>query len=113
MQSYLILIGAQLFFTTSDLLARHYVSLYGFRFQNFISLWFIAFILLKAFAITAQLYIFSQFQLGKTMALFGAVSIILSNVLGFLLLNEVLTLKEYVGIVLAIAAILVIALGRS
>jgi hypothetical protein len=38
-----------------------------------------------------QLYVFTAIDLGKTMALFGAFSIILANSLGFLVLKEVLS----------------------
>lgn len=113
MNPYFILVGAQLCFTITDLMGRHFIGAYGFKLSNFISLWFLTYVVLKAGAITAQLYIFSQFQLGKTMALFGATSIILSNVLGFLILNEVLSVKEYLGIILAVTAFLIIGLAKA
>ena len=56
-----------------------------------------------------QLYVFSQIQLGYTMALFGATSIILANVLGFLFLKEVLSPLGYVGVMLAVLGFLVLA----
>ena len=43
------------------------------------------------------------------MALFGAVSIVLANVMGFLLLKEVMTPATYVGVTLAVVAFLVLA----
>ena len=43
-----------------------------------------------------QLYVFSVIELGKTMALFGATSIVLANVLGFLVLKETLSLEAYI-----------------
>jgi drug/metabolite transporter (DMT)-like permease len=46
------------------------------------------------------------------MALFGATSIVLVNILGVLLLDEVLTLRGYAGVTLAILAFLVMALGK-
>ena len=36
---------------------------------------------------------FTTIELGKTMALLGAISIILSNLLGFLILKEVLPIR--------------------
>ena len=44
------------------------------------------------------------------MAIFGAVSIVLSNILGLFLLGEVLSIGNYAGVSLAIVAFLVLAL---
>jgi hypothetical protein len=63
---------------------------YGFKPAAFFSVWFGLYFLLRTVAMFGQLYIFTTIELGKTMALFGAVSIILSNLLGFLILKEVL-----------------------
>jgi hypothetical protein len=59
-----------------------------------------------------QLYIFTTTELGKTMALFGAVSIILSNLLGFLVLKEVLPVGVYVGVSFAVVAFLILAVSK-
>lgn len=82
----------------------------GFSFQSFIHPWFIAYFTVRFVAMFGQLYIFSLIELGKTMALFGAVSIMLANILGFLLLKEVLSMPEYAGIALAIVAFLILTL---
>jgi multidrug transporter EmrE-like cation transporter len=57
-----------------------------------------------------QLYIYSAMKLGPSVALFGAGSIIIGNVMGFLLFKETLTLPVYVGVSLAICAFLALAL---
>jgi hypothetical protein len=49
-----------------------------------------------------QLYIFTTIELRKTMALFGAISIILSNLLGLLILKEVLPVGVYIGVSFAV-----------
>ena len=68
--------------------------------------------LIRIPATFGQLYLFTQMNLGKTMALFGAVSIILSTGLAFLLFQETVTPAQYVGITLAILAILTLTLIR-
>ena len=45
----------------------------------------------------------------RTMALLAAASIIISNILGFLFLKEVLTGPAYIGVFLAVTAMLVMA----
>ncbi len=107
-----ILVGSQLLFTTSDLTARAHMRGPGsFAASNFLSLWFLAYMLIRTAATFGQLYVFSQAQLGRTMALFGATSIVLSNVLGLLVLGEALSAAAYVGVSLAVLAFVVLSLG--
>ncbi len=108
--SVLILVGSQLLFSTGDLLARTYMRKYGFTLATFLSLWFAVYFTIRTVAMFGQLYVFTTVQLGKTMALFGAVSIILSNVLGLLFLKEVLSPGAYVAVVLAVTAFVALAL---
>jgi hypothetical protein len=46
------------------------------------------------------------------MALFGAASIVLGNLLGVLLLRDLLSVRSYAGIALAIVAFTVMSLGK-
>lgn len=111
MGSYIaVLVIAQIIFTTSDLLARHNMAKYGFAVSTFISLWFLGYFLIRIIAMFGQLYVFTNVELGKTMALFGATSIILSNILGFLLLKEVLSPTSYFGVSLAVLAFFILAI---
>lgn len=69
--------------------------------------------MLRTIATFAQLYVFATVELGRSMALFGAMSIVLANVLAVLLLGEVLSVGGYLGVALAVSAFLVLALlGR-
>ena len=102
-----ILIGTQCLFTLSDVMGRTYMARYGFRLSTFISLWFLAYTLVRQLATFGQVYIFANIQLGKTMAMFGAVSIVLSNVVGLLYLGEKISPVSYFGIFLAILAFIV------
>ncbi|OGE78117.1 MAG: hypothetical protein A2751_03065 [Candidatus Doudnabacteria bacterium RIFCSPHIGHO2_01_FULL_46_14] len=108
----LILIGSQLLFTASDTLARSYMKDHGFHLATFFAPWFLFYLLLRMPAVLGQLYIFSSIELGKTMALFAVVTIILSNLIGLLLLKEVLSVSAYVGIALAITAFIVLYFSK-
>jgi len=110
--SILIIIITQLLFTGSDLLARYNMPKLGFRFAAFFSAWFIIYFLIRTIAMFGQLYIFTTIELGKTMALFGAVSIILSNLLGLLILKEVLPVVVYIGVSFAVVAFLILAVSK-
>lgn len=107
---FIILIFTQILFTTSDLIGRYFMSKHGFTLSNFTSLWFLFYLLIRIPATFGQLYVFTQINLGKTMSLFGAVSIILSTALAFLLFKETITPTQYIGITLAILAILTLTL---
>jgi len=108
----LIIIVTQLLFTGSDLLARYNMPKYGFNISAFFSTWFAIYFIVRTIAMFGQLYIFTTIELGKTMALFGAVSIILSNLLGFLILKEVLPVGVYIGVSFAVVAFLILAISK-
>ncbi len=108
----LIIIGSQLLFTSGDLLARHYMPLQGFKLATFVSWWFLVYATIRTVATLGQLFIFTQMEVGKTMAMFGATSLVLVNVLGFMLLGEKLSPPIYLGIMLAVAAILIVGLNK-
>jgi hypothetical protein len=75
----------------------------------FFSWWFLVYQLIRQVAMFGQLYVFACMPLGKTMALMGAASIIISNALGFLFLKEILSPIAYEGVALATIAILIMA----
>ncbi len=107
-----IIVGSQLLFTTSDLIARHNMQTQGFKLATFVSGWFLFYVGIRTVATFGQLFIFTQMEVGKTMALFGASSLILVNVLGLLILKEQLSLGVYFGIMLAVIAILLVGLSK-
>lgn len=105
----MILIGSQCLFTLSDVMGRIYMAKYGFRLSGFISFWFLIYFIIRQAATFGQLYMFTNIPLGKTMAFFGAVSIVLSNLISFFYLGEKLSLISYLGVLLAILAFLLMA----
>lgn len=106
----IVIVGTQLLYSIADLMGRFYMHKQGFVLATFFTGWFLAYTLIRTVATFGQLYVFSTVELGKSMALFGAVSIILSNLLGFLVLKEVVSTGAYIGITLAIIAFLILAL---
>lgn len=104
-----LLVGTQCLFTLTDVMGRTYMVKHGFKAASFLSLWFILYLLVRQVATFGQLYVFASIQLGRTMALFGAVSIVLSNAVGLLYLGEKLSFQSYVGVLLAILAFLIMA----
>ena len=106
-----VLVGTQLVFTAGDLLARAHMRHKPFAIATFLSGWFLVYLLLRQVAMFGQLYVFSALPVGKMMALFGATSIVVVNVLGFLLLGEVLSMRAYAAIGLGVMAFILLALA--
>ncbi len=103
-----ILLLAQGLFSFSDLLGRKGMSENGFSLSFFTQQWFPLYFFIHLLAMVGQLYIFANFSLGKSMILFGAVSILLSNTLGLVFLKEEVTTSAIVSGILVIMAIVVL-----
>jgi uncharacterized membrane protein len=107
----LIIVATQLLFTAGDLIARANMRHNPFAIATFLKGWFIVYFLIRQVAMLGQLYVFSSMQLGKTMALFSATSILLVNVLGVLLLGEILSARAYVGVAMVVLAFIVLSVS--
>lgn len=105
----MVLLGTQLVYSLSDFMGRYYMARHGFRLATFFTSWFLLYFIIRQVAMFGQLYIFAYIPLGKSMALLAATSIILSNMLGLLFLKEVLSLSGYIGVTLAVCAVLIMA----
>ena len=108
----LVIIVTQLLFTVSDLVARAHMRGRPFTFATFLAGWFLVYFLIRQVAMFGQLYVFTAMPVGRTMALFGATSIVIVNILGVLFLQEVLSTRAYIGVGLAVLAFVALALGR-
>ncbi len=107
----LLLILAQVLFSLSDFLARANMPRYGFCLMAFFKPWFAGYVGVRILAVACTLYVYTSVELGKTRAIFGAISIVLANAMGYFLLNEALTVREYAGVAIAVAAFTFLALG--
>lgn len=105
-----IIVGSQLLFSISDVIGRAAMKTHGFKPAAFFTGWFVLYTLIRQIAVFGQLYIFSAMDLGRSVALFGAGSIVIGNLVGFFYFREALSLPVYVGVSLAIAAFLALAL---
>jgi multidrug transporter EmrE-like cation transporter len=108
----LVVVGTQLIFSIGDLMARANMRKHGFTAAAFLNLSFLIYIVSRQIATVGQLYVLATVPIGKTMALFGAGSIVLANVLGVLLLGDFLSPRAYAGIALAVLAFVVMGVGR-
>ncbi len=105
-----IIVATQLLFTTGDLLARANMRHSPFALSTFLSWWFVLYFGIRQIAMFGQLYVFSVLQVGKSMALFSATSLIVVNILGVLLLGEILSVQTYLAVGLVVLAFIVLTL---
>ncbi len=106
----LVIVATQLLFTTGDLIARANMRQSPFVLSTFLSGWFLLYFLIRQIAMFGQLYVFSALQIGKTMALFSATSIVLVNVLGIFLLGEILSIRAYLAVGMVVLAFIILSL---
>jgi len=106
-----VIVATQLLFTMGDLLARANLRHHPLCLSTFLNGWFLLYFLIRPVAMLGQLYVFSALQLGRTMALFGATSIVVVNVLGILVLGEVLSLRAYAAVALVVLGFVVLSLS--
>jgi uncharacterized membrane protein len=106
----LVIVATQLLFTAGDLIARANMRHSPFSVSTFLSGWFVLYFTIRQVAMFGQLYIFSVLQIGRSMALFSATSLVVVNILGVLLLGEVLSLQTYLAIGLVVLAFIVLVL---
>jgi hypothetical protein len=107
-----IIVATQLLFSVGDLMARANMRKHGFTVAAFLKLWFFIYIASRQLATVGQLYILASVPIGRTMALFGAASIVLANLLGVLLLGDILSLRSYAGVALAVLAFTVMSVAK-
>ena len=107
----IITVGTQLLFSAGDLLARANMRKNGFTLAAFLNVSFWVYMLSRQIATVGQLYILATVPVGKTMALFGACSIVLANLLGVLLLGDLLSPRAYAGIGLAVMAFFIMSVS--
>jgi len=107
-----VIVTTQLLFTIGDLLARANMRKHGFTLAAFLKVWFFVYIASRQVATVGQLYILATVPIGRTMALFGAASIVLANVLGVLILGDFLSLRSYAGVALAVLAFTVMSVAK-
>jgi len=107
----LVIVATQLLFTTGDLIARANMRNSPFVLWTFLNWWFLAYFLIRQVAMFGQLYVLSAMQVGRTMALFSATSLVVVNVLGILLLGEVLSTQAYLAIALVVFAFILLSVS--
>lgn len=105
-----VIIITQLIFSLTDLLARANLKSATLSVASVLAPWFILYACVRVASTFAQFYVFTKVDLGKTVTLFSVVGIIFANVLGVLFLKEILSVKDYIGVTLAIMSLIILSI---
>lgn len=104
----ILLIFTQALYSLSDLGKRIYGAEIGFNIGLLKSVPFMASIIVPFAALMIQVYVLTRYELSRTMITLGVLNVVFATVLGVLVLKERLTMLNYVGVICAIAAIILI-----
>ena len=111
LQVVVIVLVTQGLFTAGDVLARLKLrTAPDFTLSALIAPWFVAYLTLRQIATFGQLYILAKIELGRTAGFYAVAGLLTANVIALLFLGEKLTTQTYIGLLLAVAAIVVLAL---
>jgi multidrug transporter EmrE-like cation transporter len=101
-------------FTASDVLARtNLKSSDGLSLAALLAPWFVVYLVVRQVAMVGQLYVLASVELGRTAGLFAAMSLLAANAIGVLFLGDVLTGLGYLGVALALAAMVVLTVSGN
>ncbi|HSX14978.1 MAG TPA: hypothetical protein VLE72_03710 [Candidatus Saccharimonadales bacterium] len=106
----IVILITQLLFSLTDLLARANLKHAAFNVSTFVQPWFLWYAVARVVFTFAQFYVFTKVDLGKTVTLFAITGIVMANILGVLFLKEVLSVKDYFGVMLAILALIILSI---
>lgn len=110
MSAIVVILITQLIFSLTDLLARSHLRNSSLGLSSFLQPWFLTYAVVRVTSTIAQFYVFTKIDLGKTVTLFAVAGIIFANILGVLFLKEVLSVKDYIGVILAIIALVILSI---
>lgn len=99
---------AQVFFTAADTLQKFVLKGHGFSWQTLTNVKFLLTLPVAGVGFVFLMYSLSKMDISRTIILLSVFGVVLAAVSGVFFFKDVLTLKNYVGILLAIAAIVLV-----
>ena len=99
---------AQVFYTVADVFQKKVLGGAGFSARTLLSTAFLATLLISGTGFVFQMYAMSKTDLSRTIILLGVFGVVLAAVAGVVVFHDKLSLKNYVGIALAVIAIVLV-----
>jgi len=107
MPAILAIFVAQAFYTVADVLQKKALG-GGFSARTLLSVAFLSTLLVSGMGFFFQMFALSKLELSRTIILLGIFGVVLAAAAGVLVFHDKLSLKNYVGIAFAIAAIVLV-----
>lgn len=98
---------AQVFYTIADVFQKKALGV-GFSVRTLLSPPFLVTLLISGTGFVFQMYALSKMELSKTIILLGVFGVVLAAIAGVAIFHDKLSVKNYVGIAFAIAAIILV-----
>jgi len=108
MPGILAILIAQVFYTIADVFQKKVLGGAGFSVRTLLSVGFLATLLISGTGFVFQMYALSKVDLSRTIILLGVFGVVLAAVAGVIVFHDKLSLKNYVGIALAVLAIILV-----
>ena len=108
MSGILAIFVAQCFYTVADVFQKKVLGGAGFSFRTLLSLPFLATLLISGTGFVFQMFAMSKTDLSRTIILLGVFGVVLAAIAGVVVFHDKLSLKNYVGIAMAVAAIVLV-----
>lgn len=105
-----LLFLAQLVYSLSDLGKKIVLQKVGFGWQLVGNIPFLAISAAAVFGFALQMFVLSRYELSKTTITLGVLAVLISALLGVLVLHERLTPQNILGVLFAVAAIVLLQL---
>lgn len=103
----LAILVAQIFYTCADVLQKKALGA-GFSVRTLLMPAFLATLLVSGTGFLFQMYALSKMELSRTIILLGVFGVVLAAAAGLIVFHDKLSLKNYIGIAFAIAAIILV-----
>ena len=108
MSGFLAIFIAQTFYTVADVFQKKVLGGLGFSAATLLNPKFLATLLISGTGFVFQMYALSKVELSRTIIMLGVIGVVLAAIAGVLVFQDKLSVKNYVGIALAVIAIVLV-----
>ncbi len=108
MHPVLSVIIAQVLFTTADVMQKYVLAGRGFSAATLLNIRFLATLPIAGVGFVFLMYALSKMDISRTIILLSIFGVVFAAIAGVLIFHDKLALKNYIGILLAIAAIILV-----
>lgn len=106
----LAIVVAQVFYIISDVYQKELLAAHGFNFRTLVSLAFIGTLIIAGVGFVFQMYALSKLDLSRTIILLSVLGVVMAAVAGVVVFHDKLSWYNELGILLAVAAIVLVRL---